>query len=789
MNKAAKRLIWFQLFFLIFSGLLQDFGLPHAILYLLDLSNVALALLALLSDRRRNVLKGGVMLASIGLWLGYMLVCVLFKQPSLPLIVWALRNWGRGFVFFASCLVFLEREDLRHIFRVFEAVYVFNFVLVVAEFFFTDRSGDFLGGVFGSIVGCNGQTNVFMCALLIYELIGVFERKRLDRFTAFLLVSSMVIAGLEELKFYYYELPMILVAVILLYAIRGQLDRRTLLTTLAVAVLALAAGLTVIYFVFPEHFHVLIGKESYAKYEQTSRVSYRISRTKFIPEINALFFGDSPMLRLTGFGLGNCEYSTMPFLTSDFYRQYSDYNVHFFSHQPLYLEGGLIGLLLFLLIPFSAAVEHGVRLLRRRGTDRALVFGCVFALVAFVNVIYNNTSRTDIQYLTYFLLSVPYIAPGRGAGEAELTEPIRVLFVYGDTLRRGGIERFMMNCFRYIDRSRVHIDFLLQGEEKAAYEDEILSAGSRIYRAPKPSRAPIRYRRTVKRIIREGGYRVVHGHSDAMNARIMWLALVCGVPVRIAHSHNTRHILNGRVKYLFYELCRRLVGALATDRWACSEAAGRWLFGSCPFKLIPNAQELDKFLFDEAKRAEVREKLGIPDSATVLGHVGKFDYQKNQSFLVDVLEKLCERSDRDHRLLLVGDGFLRETVEKELSDRGLTERASLTGWVNDPETYYNAMDLYVMPSRFEGCCFAVEEAEANGLFCIVSDMSPGDANVEGRVRNLPLDVDAWVEAILSAEPERHGDTADKLRSMGYDIRDFADRMEREYREAYEREMR
>ena len=368
-------------------------------------------------------------------------------------------------------------------------------------------------------------------------------------------------------------------------------------------------------------------------------------------------------------------------------------------------------------------------------------------------------------------------------------EPIKVLFIYGDTLRSGGIERFMMNCFRFSDREKVHIDFLLQGNEKAVYEEEILSAGAKIYRVPKPSRSPIGYRRAVKRVLREGGYKVIHTHCDAMNARVLWLAIMCGVPVRIAHSHNTKHILRGKGKYLFYELSRKLVGALATDRWACSEAAGQWLFGSYPFKQIPNAQELDKFLFDEAKRTEVRKKFGIPDTATVLGHVGKFDYQKNHSFLVDVLKKLCVRSDRDYRLLLVGDGTLRETVERELSESGLSEKASLTGWVNDPETYYSAMDLYVMPSRFEGCCFAVEEAEANGLFCIASDMSPGDANVEGRVQNLPLDVDTWVGAILSADTSRRNDTAARLRSMGYDIRDFAERMEREYRETYERGMR
>ena len=368
-------------------------------------------------------------------------------------------------------------------------------------------------------------------------------------------------------------------------------------------------------------------------------------------------------------------------------------------------------------------------------------------------------------------------------------EKINILFIYGDTLRRGGIEQFMMNCFRFIDRDRLHIDFLLQGDEKAVYEEEILSAGSRIFRAPKPSVSPIGYRRTVKQILREGNYKVIHAHSDAMNARILWLALVCGVPVRIAHSHNTKHILSSRRKYLFYELCRKFVGVLATDRWACSEAAGKWLFGARPFKLIPNAQLLEKFRYDGARRIGIRERYSIPASAIVLGHVGKFDYQKNQGFLIGVLQRLREQSDRDYRLLLVGDGMLRESFEKELNTAGLADKVILTGWVDDPESYYNAMDLYVMPSRFEGCCFAGVEAEANGLFCIASDMSPGDANVEGRVQNLRLDAGLWTEAVLSANTQRRNDTAETLRSMGYDIRDFAHRMEKEYVEAYERGMR
>lgn len=365
-------------------------------------------------------------------------------------------------------------------------------------------------------------------------------------------------------------------------------------------------------------------------------------------------------------------------------------------------------------------------------------------------------------------------------------KPVKVLYIYGDTLQYGGIEMFMMNMFRNMDREKVQIDFLLQSTRKSPLEEEIKQAGSKIYYAPKPGKNLIGFQRVVRKVLSSGEYRIVHAHCDAMNYRIMKLAKKCGVPVRIAHSHNTEHILNSSFRTIYYEYCRKMNGKYATHRWACSDAAGRWLFGQYAYNVIPNAIELEKFQFSEDKRASLRKEFGFTEQDIVLGHVGRFDYQKNHELMVNLLEALKQkRSGKRYRLLLVGDGHLRGEIEKLCKIKRLTDDVIFAGVVPNPQDYYNAMDLFLLPSLFEGYPLVITEAQANGLPCIASSRITREVNIENWVKFCPLELPAWENAVEEQKLDRIEDPTEALTRAGFNVHTAARQLQETYIRLYQ----
>ena len=269
-----------------------------------------------------------------------------------------------------------------------------------------------------------------------------------------------------------------------------------------------------------------------------------------------------------------------------------------------------------------------------------------------------------------------------------------------------------------------------------------------------------------------------------MDTRIMYIAKHCGIGVRIAHSHSTDHINLSKKKLAFYELSRKLAGTFATERWACSEAAGKWLFGAYPFEVIPNAIETEKFAFSPADRSSLRERFGISENEIVLGHVGGFHTHKNHAFMLEVLKLLRQRGEKKYRLIFVGDGGLRAEIEKKAVEMGLSDMVSFAGAVADVEKYYSAMDLFLLPSLCEGYGMVIAEACANGLSCLVSDRVTREAGVGENVRFLELDAAKWADSILTlGTPARH-DVSDILRGMGMDIAVSAQCLEEKYIKLY-----
>ena len=342
---------------------------------------------------------------------------------------------------------------------------------------------------------------------------------------------------------------------------------------------------------------------------------------------------------------------------------------------------------------------------------------------------------------------------------------INILYVNGNIMKRGGIEAFMMNYFREFNKSEIHIDFIVHGYEKGVYDDEIIAAGSKIYHVPTKSKHPIKYVKELRKIFKSKKYDIVHSHLDAMSGWVLKVAKDCGVKIRIAHSHNTDHLTTNPIKYKINEFARKHVTTYATHCFACSEEAGKWLFGNTNYLIIPNAVHVDKFKFDQGQRDKVRNRYGLKDSDILIGNVGRFDTQKNQKFLVDVFEQLC-RTESRYKLIFVGAGDMQTEIEAYVNSLKLSERVIFTGSQENVNEFYNAMDLFALPSIFEGLGIVLIEAQLNGLTVIASDVVPKEVKISENIYFMNLSIDMWEDAIKKSRVNR---CEENLNLEKYDI--------------------
>lgn len=297
-------------------------------------------------------------------------------------------------------------------------------------------------------------------------------------------------------------------------------------------------------------------------------------------------------------------------------------------------------------------------------------------------------------------------------------EIIRVLYVNGGLMDRGGISMHMMNYYRHLDKSRIQIDFVVHGFEKGIFDDEIYSLGGKIYNIPLKSKDYFGNIKALKEIFDTGKYKIVHSHMDAMNMVVLKIAKKCGIPIRIAHSHNTQHLTNNKIKFAINEYARLNISKYATHFFACSEKAGRWLFGDKAVNngkvtVIYNAIELEEFTFKQLKRDFLRDALDLKNNF-VIGHIGRFDYQKNHLFLLDVFNETLKLTE-NVKLLLIGDGHLRDEIITKIKKLGIEDKVIMMGVRSDINDLLNVFDVFILPSVFEGLGTVVIEAQANGL--------------------------------------------------------------------------
>lgn len=363
-------------------------------------------------------------------------------------------------------------------------------------------------------------------------------------------------------------------------------------------------------------------------------------------------------------------------------------------------------------------------------------------------------------------------------------KPIRVAQIIGKWLG-GGVESVVMNYYRNIDRNKIQFDFICDNDSTNIPYDEIESLGGKVILIP-PYQKVIKYHKELKRILKEGNYKIVHSHINTLSVFSLFAAKCAGVPVRIAHSHSTTN-KKEKSKNFMKQLLRPFCKVFATDYMCCSELAGRWLFGDKEYDkgnvyLLNNAIDLNKFKYDEVVRREKRKELNIDDDTLVIGHVGRFVEQKNHRFLIDIFNEVHKQNEKSI-LLLVGQGPLMAEIKEKVKSLGIEDCVKFLGQRNDISELYQAMDVFCLPSLYEGLPVVGVEAQMTGLLCLFSDDMTKETKVLESTKFLSLEQNAkeWAYEIVEkiGEYKRHN-TMKEIADNNFDIRIEARKLNKKY---------
>lgn len=372
-----------------------------------------------------------------------------------------------------------------------------------------------------------------------------------------------------------------------------------------------------------------------------------------------------------------------------------------------------------------------------------------------------------------------------------MSQPIKVLY-FVDRMRRGGIQSLVVDWVSRFDKNKIHVDFLLLDDgEKYELEDTLKELGCDVYKLNKIwVKQPfdfIKEARALDKFFKEHhDYKALHLHSSSKNYMVLKYAKKYCIPVRIAHSHN--------IDFQTENFCKKIIGNLlkiklikySTDYFACSEMAGKWLFGekivnSEKFRVIRNAIDYEKFRYDTGIRNRMRKQFSFTKDNIVIGHVGRFVNQKNHEFLINLFVKLVN-INANYRLLLIGTGEREGKIRALVKINNISDKVIFAGFRTDVQQCMQAMDLFLMPSLYEGLGLVLIEAQASGLPCVATKGTiPEEAKILENFKFIDLDIDSWRDHIKNVDLLR-ANSKIKLKEAGYDINDSINILENYYLE-------
>ncbi len=353
---------------------------------------------------------------------------------------------------------------------------------------------------------------------------------------------------------------------------------------------------------------------------------------------------------------------------------------------------------------------------------------------------------------------------------------IRVLNVISG-LNNAGTEAVVMNYYRNMDRDKIQFDFLVLDTGKGYYEEEIRSLGGRIYKIPAFSQAPLKNIRLRKKFFREHKYDIVEVHSpSALRFAYCKLARKRGAKAVIFHVHNSIAGENFLVRY-----ARKQLDKYCSQTVTCSDFAARCTLGKSADKVIPNAIDYKKFAFCEEFRREVRSFYNVSDDEILIGNIGRFSAQKNQSFLLKAFAEATLINPKI-KLLLDGFGELESQLLAEISELGLKDKVIVVEQGVFPASkIYSGLDLFAMPSLYEGLGVVLVEAQANGLKIIGSTNLPPESDITDSIEFVGLNKDEWAKRLADGgNYMRKSTSQEEFAVTGYDIKTAAAKRQEEY---------
>lgn len=367
----------------------------------------------------------------------------------------------------------------------------------------------------------------------------------------------------------------------------------------------------------------------------------------------------------------------------------------------------------------------------------------------------------------------------------EAAQLIRILHVLGTT-QLGGAESRIMDLYCHLDRERVQFDFLVHMEGEGFFDKEIQELGGRIFRVPRfRFYNYFSYKNAMKDFFRENHeFRAVQGHITSTAAIYLPIAKKAGVPLIIAHARSAG--VDKGIKGAMTRFLRRNLSKKADFLFTCSELAGISVFGRKAVEagktvFVPNAIDCGAFEYDGPRRQKMRRELGLSDKY-VIGHVGRFHYAKNHEYLLQVFAALCKKGGEDYALLLLGEGGGMEAAKRQAEALGISDRILFAGNKRNVYDYYQAMDYFVYPSRFEGLPGTVVEAQVSGLRCLISDSICGEVQVTELIHAMSIQEppERWADYLINTRSyERSGHKA-QMEKAGFDVKAQAEIMTRFY---------
>lgn len=360
-------------------------------------------------------------------------------------------------------------------------------------------------------------------------------------------------------------------------------------------------------------------------------------------------------------------------------------------------------------------------------------------------------------------------------------------------MSRGGIETMLMNYYRNIDRTKVQFDFLCNSSLKGDYDDEIISLGGRIFRSPgfNPLRQTA-YKKFMRELfIKYPDYRIVEAHNGPLGRFALKSAKDNNIPVRIYHAHGADLPFNLKWPIKYY--CMKMLRYSMNEHFICSEKAGRFYMGDDiinqgDYHFIPNAINVDNYIYNPKIRLDLRHKYVLTDKI-VIGHIGRYSLPKNHHFILTVFAKL-HRINPDFHLVLVGDGEWHNKVMDWIKELNIEHAVTRTGVVSNPHDWYQAFDVFFMPSLWEGLPVTGVEAQAADLPCLFSDVITPEVKLTDNVDFMSLNepIDNWVNKLKTIIENRkqRTDNSKLITEKNYNIKTEAIKLQQLYLSLYKK---